>query len=63
MATSAFPASTALASAIGRFPDVSRDATKPAVPLLNVENALARALALNAVALLGAREPGETPDA
>ena len=47
MATSAFPASTAIASAIGRFPDVSRDAAKAAVPLLKMENALARALALN----------------
>ena len=47
MAGSAFPASATVASAIGRFPDVSRDAAKAAVPLLSVENALAHALALN----------------
>ena len=36
-----------VASVIGRFPDVSRDATKAAVPLLEMENALAPALLLN----------------
>ena len=63
MAGWVFSVAGSVASAIGRFPDVSPDAIKPAVPLLNVENALARALALNNVVLLGAREPGETPDA
>jgi hypothetical protein len=42
-----FPASTTVASVIGRFPNVSRDAAKPAVPLLKVENALAPARLLN----------------
>ena len=39
--------SKTVASVIGRFPNVSRGATKAAVPLLRVENALAPALALN----------------
>jgi hypothetical protein len=43
----AFPASTTVASVIRRFPNVSRDAAKATVPLLEVEDALARALALN----------------
>jgi hypothetical protein len=47
MAGSVFPVAMTVASAIGRFPDVSRGAAKAAVPLLKVVNALARALVLN----------------
>ena len=38
---SGFSVAEIFASALGRFPNVSRDAIKAAVPLLKVENALA----------------------